>query len=269
MTKAGSRADWADVVIVEVFASGNGLELVRTALRMGLKVVFLTESKQRYANDLDNHLLDAPDTSLRVVEGIDTTNSWLVSDALTMLELDHTPVISQVDRSQLSVARARESSGFPCLLDLTAIEACTDKGRSRQLLLAAGVDSVWHRVIELAAYHGYRQRLSASHPLIIKPVRGTGSVGVRLLTSNEELLQAVADLAAAGQTQALLEEYIVGPLISAEVFRWRGETHLIGFADRVLSEPPHFAEVSWTFPLRLSPSSEMRRRNWLIRPWTR
>ncbi|NUS43644.1 MAG: ATP-grasp domain-containing protein, partial [Mycobacteriaceae bacterium] len=61
---------------------------------------------------------------------------------------------------------------------------------------------------------------------------------------------AGAAILAAGSA-ALFEEYLTGPLVSVEVFRKAGRSLVLGVTDRVLSDPPYFAELSWTFPLHL------------------
>lgn len=58
-------------------------------------------------------------------------------------------------------------------------------------------------------------------PAVVKPDSASGSEGVRMVTCDEELQEARANLEAAGHC-VIVEEYVAGPSLSLEVLAWGG-----------------------------------------------
>ena len=70
--------------------------------------------------------------------------------------------------------------------------------------------------------------------VVIKPTDRAGSRGVRVLSHDDQVADAVAHAQEQGRSGALLlEEFVPGPQISTETVAWRGRTVTPGFADRL------------------------------------
>jgi cysteine synthase A len=244
----------AELLVVDALSTGSGLHLVDTACRLGLDVAFLVGERRRFAHDLQAGLLADPPANLRVVEGVDTIAAASIAEAIRDHGREGCAVIAQSDRSIAVAAEACEATGRRFLAPDVA-RRCRDKHAFRRACDRAGVASV--RYAAAADEAAVRQAAAMlGLPLVVKPPLGTASLGVRLAASADEAVAAARALWATGGGPVLLEEYLPGPLVSAELFRHRGTTLRLGLTDRVLSDPPDFAELSWTFPLRLGPAEE-------------
>ncbi|MFJ7592116.1 ATP-grasp domain-containing protein [Streptomyces sp. NPDC097617] len=94
----------------------------------------------------------------------------------------------------------------------------------------------------------------AGYPVILKPVDGSGSLGVTLVPDEEGLDDAVArtvGAAAAGPEGAwIAEEYLHGPEFSVETFSTDGTHHLLAVTEKF--KGANFVEIGHLVPARLS-----------------
>ncbi|GIE86467.1 ATP-grasp domain-containing protein [Actinoplanes regularis] len=253
------------LVIVEALGTGHGLRLLETACRMEVPTVFITTSVDRYSRDVSREVLDSPPPSLRIYSGVDTRDAGAIADSLTRVGRIG-GILAPVDRSLSATAQACAKLGLP-FLDSDVVGRCADKAAFREACNEAGVAQV--RAIAADTVGG---ALTAAeqlgYPVVVKPATGTASLGVRAASSSDEVTRA-AELILSGaeglSSRVLVEEYLVGPLVSAEVFRRDGQTLLLGLTDRILSAPPTFAELAWTFPLALPPDTSDQIRDVCVR----
>ncbi|WP_408895207.1 acetyl-CoA carboxylase biotin carboxylase subunit family protein [Paenibacillus taichungensis] len=91
---------------------------------------------------------------------------------------------------------------------------------------------------------------------IFKPVNGNESVGVKLISTVDELKECIKGLnnlsRATGNMilkKYLLEEYIPGEVYSCEFIVSKSRVEILGVTDRLISKKPIFAELGYTFPL--------------------
>lgn len=102
-------------------------------------------------------------------------------------------------------------------------------------------------------------------PCIFKPVDGSSSVGVQYCTSNEDLKHAFDYWQSFNgfgrgitlKKEAMVEEYIDGPLYSAECINFNGNNYCFGFTDRKLSGAPYYVETRASFPCNLKNNNEV------------
>ena len=92
-------------------------------------------------------------------------------------------------------------------------------------------------------------------PLVFKPVSGTESIGVSLIYSANDLKKCCKELILHSKfsrnmisQEYVLEEYIEGEVVSCEFICSESEIRLLGITDRVMSTPPHFIELGYSFP---------------------
>jgi biotin carboxylase len=92
-------------------------------------------------------------------------------------------------------------------------------------------------------------------PVILKPTLGTGSVGVRLCRTQEEVVEH-AELLLQRTTnergmpipsELLVEEYVTGPEYSVEIM----DGTIVGITSKHLSREPFFVETGHDFPAHL------------------
>lgn len=180
----------------------------------------------------------------------DTSAAAAVEEVVRSLQGSVVVVTSEVDSFvgvAARVARALSLRGA----DPDGPGIGRDKARARRALAAAGVPDIkWATVpadeVLLSSPIGY--------PCIVKPVDGAGSWDVELIATDDE----ARDLASRHMSRAygrnvrprrrlLFEEYLEGPLFSAEGFVGPDGIHILGYSDRVLSAPPYFAELAVRF----------------------
>lgn len=142
---------------------------------------------------------------------------------------------------------------------LATVEMLLDKWRMRQHLNALGISPVAAAVgeteqelREFVQVHGL--------PVIVKPTREAGSIGIFAVRDDAELASVIARFRAlndqfskkdlAGELdQFLVEEYLDGPEISVETLSFDGRHVLIGVTDKVCGGPG-FVEIGHSVPSR-------------------
>lgn len=139
---------------------------------------------------------------------------------------------------------------LPCA-DTLAIKNCRNKFMQYSILSKNKINVPKTQIIE--KQEEIKEKISnVSYPIIIKPIEGTGSVGVRLCNSPEECYSFITPLLLLKNNErnlkvdnrVLIQEFIEGNEFSAEVFN--GE--LIGVTKKYLSNPPFFVEIGHDFP---------------------
>ncbi len=239
MTDQGKKR----LILVSSNTSGTGRLFAETAMRHGVHPILIDNSPHRFpwlreiSGEFIQADVDDDDALYRVAKSLDE----LVG------------VTSSSDYYQASAARLALRLKLPGG-NADALQRCRSKQEQRQRLIAAGIrQPKFAKCSTLAECTQAVQSIGL--PVVIKPVDGTGSVGVSLANSEAEALEAAAALLARatnerGQSVApsvLVEEYVVGPEFSVEL--WQGTA--IGVTEKHLGQPPFFVEIGHTFPARL------------------
>lgn len=118
----------------------------------------------------------------------------------------------------------------PIILDLAAYQLSSSKEKSKEFFRKAGLPCArdWREVernegAERAEEDEIEDGAEgAGFPLIVKPVEGSGSEDVRLITSREELNALEAK---PGDGTIIAEEYLQGPTYSLEVIAYRDQIY--------------------------------------------
>ncbi|MFC3965634.1 ATP-grasp domain-containing protein [Nocardia jiangsuensis] len=238
----------AVVAFVESNTTGTGRLFCLSARARALRPVVLTQDPARYA--------------YLATEGV---------EAVTVDTADRNAVL-EVCRDRLGALAGVSSSseyfvgtaawvanrlGLPAP-DAVAIERTRDKGAQRETLRASQVPSPAFRIVTTSA-EALRAVRDIGVPVVVKPVRGSGSVGVRLCRDPGEAV-AFAEYSLARRTnergmpepaRLVIEQYIDGPEYSVEMF----DGQIIGTTAKHLGPPPSFVEVGHDFPATLDPVS--------------
>lgn len=253
MSRSAPLQDWFVSVELHTVSGGELIhgtrvpgpseEMIRHARVRGLRTAVLASDRDFYKTDLDN-LVD---------EWIvcDTRDPAAIHRAVASLPGRVAAVTSLVDTFVGPVAAAARSLGLRGPSPGTAALA-RDKAVARAALAAAGIPDV-HWAVREAADPSIESPLG--YPVVVKPVDGAASWDVELATGPEEV-RALARRHLARryprgvqpQHRLLFEEYVTGPLYSAEgVVDATGQVQVLGWSSRRLTDPPHFAELAVTF----------------------
>lgn len=242
------RAEPPALVLVESNTTGTGRLFVRLARERGLRVVVLAADPSRWG------VLAAEGAE---VHPADTQDAAAVLEACRALG----PVAGVTSSSEYFIATAAEAARALGLAGPSpeGVRACRDKQTQRAILAGAGVGQP-----RFAAAESVGEVLDAcaaiGFPVVLKPVNGSGSVGVRLCANADEAAAHAASLLAvranergiAVRAAVLVEEMAVGPEYSVEVFGGAS----VGITAKHCSEPPFFVEIGHDHPAPLSPADE-------------
>lgn len=230
---------------------GNGQLYVQAAQRLGLDPITLSANPTQYeylAQDqtirVDTDNLDA------LIHECSRLHATLGIAGITGFAGDDESISATVGK----LCRCFDLPGP----NPASIEQCYDKFIQRQLLAKAGVAIPAYRL----AANATDVESSAAEiglPVIVKPAVGSGSMGVRLCHSIDELAEHTAYLLDGknlwrSPPRVLVEEFAEGPAYIAAVMG--REVVGIGAAD--YHPPPHFVYRACTFPAPLTDEEHER-----------
>jgi biotin carboxylase len=236
------------LVLLESNTTGSGRLFCATARQMGLRPILLSRDPGRYpyveTDRIDNIAVDTGDldTVGAVCAGLGGRIAGVTSS------------------SEYFIAKAAvlaRSAGLPYPVP-EAVTAAQDKAVLRSRLRQAGLPSppsglaaTPDEAVDIARRIGF--------PVVVKPVVGSGSVGVRRCADAVEVKSATADVLDAVPTAVhvpssdavLVEGYLNGPEYSVETF----DEQVVGVTAKHLGQEPHFVETGHDFPAALPDSA--------------
>jgi len=267
MNTAGDTAKPSkkELVFVESVASGHGPLALSLAKKAGFNVAFFSQSPAFYQSWGSAEPLAEAD---RIVV-VDTSNAALM---IPHVDVENTVAIVALDDFHLLPAsELAESLNLP-RPSLEGLKAARFKDLTRYRLKRMGER---HPAFQVITENEAILDPSVGYPCVVKPVDGTGSVGVRVCEDRNEFtlaMQSLRDrwLGIRDYTLSrrwLVEEYIEGPEFSAE-FLWSEDRWiLLGVTEKLLSPPPFCVEVGHAFPVTdfpWIPFLEARAIEWLL-----
>lgn len=229
------------VYVLDTNTTGSGLDILRSDKQ---KRVLVTDEPQKYARDLNYSFL----------EESAVVNNASFEDSMKTGKWPHGKAVCIISNSDSCLKKALEYSH---LLDLPApdpvvMELYMNKRQFRQKCRNLGLPSPRFKEC-FTPDEVFLALRNLTFPLVIKPTYGTGSIGVTLCNKPCDVEAATKSAFAYSRTESvLLEEFIYGPLYSAEIIvGLEGEITVLGFTNRELSPPPYFVETAYTFPVPL------------------
>ena len=231
------------LLFVESNTSGTGRLFALAAREMGYRPVLLTTRPEKYA-----YLSQDGAPEVIVVPRVD-------EDELDRLIRDRfgggVGVAGITSSSEYFIATAAALAarfGLPGP-DAARVRAARDKSHQREALAAGGLATPAFRAVSSADEAAAAAR-EIGFPVVVKPVGGSGSVGVRACADAAEVREHAASLfarepSAGGEApRALVESLIDGAEFSVEVFSGR----VIGITRKHLGDPPFFVEAGHDYP---------------------
>ncbi|MBX5180471.1 ATP-grasp domain-containing protein [Rhizobium lentis] len=226
---------------------------VRAAQRRGLHPITMSTDPTQYGY-LAAEGIDAVQ--------VDTNDIDAVKSAYSRLKLTHAVAgltgFSGPDESiYVTVGKLCRHFGLPGP-DPTCIEQCHDKFVQRQLLAQAGVPIPDYRV----ATNAMEVDSAAAEiglPVVIKPVVGSGSSGVRMCRTVGEVANHTRHLLGGrhiwqSSPRILVEEFAQGQYITANMIGGR----VVGIGTGEFGPLPHFVYREYSFPAPLSADENAR-----------
>lgn len=160
-------------------------------------------------------------------------------------------VTMATDMPMRSLAYACEKLGLKCISYDTAIRA-TDKGEMIKAFEKAGIPHPWFYIINNEDEHNSIIP-KLTFPCIAKPTDNSGSRGVILAESKDEMEKAYQYSSSNGRSgKIIVEEYMRGPEVSVEIVVTDGIPHILQVTDKLTTGAPHFVEMGHSQPSRLS-----------------
>ena len=162
-------------------------------------------------------------------------------------------VTAATDKPLVMMARIAEKYGFPFFSVETA-RWSTDKFQMKTRFLEGGVPCAEGRLVK-----SVEETADMIYPLIVKPRDNSGSRGVKLCRTEEELVVSITEaLAYSKLDSVLVEEFIEGQEYSIEGLHYQGKSEVIQFTEKKTTEFPYNVELGHKQPAGLSEEQEDR-----------
>ncbi len=156
-------------------------------------------------------------------------------------------VTAATDKPLVMMARVAEKYGFTFFSVETA-QWSTDKYQMKHRFMEGGVPCAHGRLISKV-----EDAEDLYYPLIVKPRDNSGSRGVKLCRSKEELQESLQEaLQYSHLDTVLVEEYIEGQEYSIEGLHYEGKSEVIQFTEKTTTEFPYNVELAHKQPANLS-----------------
>ncbi|MCC8962426.1 ATP-grasp domain-containing protein [Bradyrhizobium sp. Pear76] len=236
-------------IFIESNSSGSGADFIRHARELGLLPVFVTASPERYAFLHDSAGLDLR----RCDTSSEAAVTAVVDDVAAAMPIELLTTSSDLYLHTAAVQAKRLGLAGP---DPNSIALCRDKARQASVLRAAGICVPYSATV--VADCDIREAITrVGLPAVVKPISGTGSVGVSLVESETDAIQALRNLLSTTtdvrgrsiQSGALLMSYVAGDEFSVEIL----DSRVIGVTRKHLGALPHFVEIGHDAPAIISP----------------
>ncbi len=227
------------LLFVESNTSGTGRLFARTARSMGFAPVLITTRPEKYA-----YLAEADAPEVVVVPRADEDELHALVAARWGGAAGVAGITSSSEYFIATAAALAARFGLPGP-DAASVRAARDKSWQREVLAAGGVPSPAFRAVS-SAPEAVAAAREIGFPVVLKPVDGSGSVGVRACADVAEAGSHAALLFASGGEGArvLVESLVAGDEFSVEVFSGR----VVGITRKHLGAPPFFVEAGHDYP---------------------
>ncbi|HEV7652740.1 MAG TPA: ATP-grasp domain-containing protein [Actinophytocola sp.] len=217
-------------LLVESNTTGTGRDFAVAARRRGLRPLLLARDPARYPYAAELGL----DT--RVADTTDVATVTAVAE-----ELRPAGITTSSEYFVHTAALVAERLGLPGP-NPDAVACCRDKAAQRRAASAAGLPAPRFAECRTAA-DAQAAATTIGGPVVVKPVLGSGSVGVRRCATAAEARRWAAELLATAD-RVLVEQALAGPEFSVEVLD--GEP--VGVTRKHLGAEPYFVELGHDFP---------------------
>lgn len=231
------------LALIESNTSGTGRLFARAALLQGCRPILLSDDPSRYKY--------VQEDGLDVLQ-VDTSDPDAVLESCRQLARN-SALVGVTSSSEYYIATAAKIASQLKLVgpNHAAIRSCRNKWKQRVRLDAAGIGVPRFRcATSINAAAAAAEELGLS--VVVKPVNGTGSLGVRLCQTRKDVAAHARTLLRQrynerGQPiprKILVEQLAVGPEYSVETF----DRQIVGITRKCLGPLPYFVEIGHDYP---------------------
>lgn len=169
-------------------------------------------------------------------------------------------VTAATDKPLVMMARIAEKYHFP-FYSLETAQWSTDKFLMKQRFMAEGVPCAKGRLVR-----SVEEVADFEYPIIIKPRDNSGSRGVKLCRSKEELAISMSEaLDVSRLDTVLVEEFIEGPEFSIESLHHDGKSEVIQFTEKKTTEFPYNVELGHIQPANICEENKQKIRDIVVK----
>jgi biotin carboxylase len=144
---------------------------------------------------------------------------------------------------------------FPITRDILSL--VFEKNKCREKVAAAGIENVvYSTVTSLEESRNFVRKLSK--PVIVKPLAGSGSRGVRRVENLSEINSVIEALQQEGcDFPLLIEEFLTGKEFSVEAFSVGGVHHILSITEK-FKDPDSFIEFGHVMPAEIKEEGQVK-----------
>ena len=165
-------------------------------------------------------------------------------------------VTAATDKPLVMMARIAKELGLRFYSEETAIWS-TDKFQMKQRFIEGGIPCAKGRLISKA-----EEANDFYFPVIVKPRDNSGSRGVILCKTTEELSDAIKEALQYSKLETVLvEEFIEGQEYSIEALHYDGKSEVIQFTEKTTTPFPYNVELGHKQPANLSEEQKVNIRD--------
>ena len=162
-------------------------------------------------------------------------------------------VTAATDKPLVMMARIAENYHFP-FFSLKTAQWSTDKFQMKQRFIEGSIPCAKGRLVK-----SVEEIADFEYPVIIKPRDNSGSRGVKLCRSKEELTTSMSEaLEVSHLDTVLVEEFIEGPEYSIESLHYDGKSEVIQFTEKKTTEFPYNVELGHIQPANISEENKQK-----------
>ncbi|MCQ2181802.1 MAG: ATP-grasp domain-containing protein [Bacteroidales bacterium] len=209
--------------------------IINRAHLMGLYVVGIDPCEDAFAKD------DCD--AFEVVGGQDYEGTMAVAKKYGVSAV----VTAATDKPLVMMARVAKALNLPFYSEETA-RWSTDKFQMKQRFIKGGVPCAKGRLIS-----SIKEAEDLNYPIIVKPRDNSGSRGVKICNTPDELKESIDEaLQYSHLDSVLVEEVIEGPEYSIESLHYDGNSEVIQFTEKKTTPFPYNVELGHKQPANLS-----------------
>ena len=239
------------ILFVEAPITGATELYIEAFQRMNLDAVLLAQNPQRYLGVIDSQGR-ATFSAFKEIVHLDTEDDAAMLGFAKRRPHEFHGLVCVSDFCLIQAARLAAALELH-FLSPEAVENFLNKDRAAERLRTCGIATP--RILFSCPVPFDPAGLPGDipFPVIVKPSRGSGSMGVMLCHNRDELLDGLRmaePIARLNSCQLIAQEFVPGPLQSMECFiDRRGQLRILGHTSRELGLQPSFTEVSAAFPI--------------------
>lgn len=234
------------IAFIESNTTGTGSLFLEKAMSKDLKPLFITSDPRKYSflaeKLIQPIILDTHSESeiydylkhIKNLKAIFSTSEYYIEIACTLAKAFKLPANDPV-----------------------AVKLCRNKDQLAKVLSTHGILCPKTFVINSIEQIDDLCRRNFEFPVIVKPAKGSGSIGVLFCCTKDEIFNHAKCLFEENNRESnsvLIQEYIEGDEYSVETLCFDGQIKIVGITKKYLSNHPYFLEIGHDFPVYFAQS---------------